>query len=143
MRKALLTGALLAVCTLAVPRGSSAGNISLHPFVCNLVQDASPWSGVTGATYGSGTFTNNSGITRRAHCPVTLQDTDNDFQVSGTSTVTSCILKTISSGGTQNVVFGSRSVNTWTFTTTLDTLYAAEIECVLPQGAGLYHLVNY
>ena len=143
MRKSMLVGIVLALCAFATPHETDAAAISMHPFACNLIQNVSPWGGVSGATYSNATFTNRSGVLRRAVCAVPFQNSFNNFRVSGTSTVQSCILKTMSEGGVAQIWFGTRSVNTWTFDTTLDAQYAAEIECELPNGAGLYWLVNY
>jgi len=53
-------------------------------------------------------------------------------------------MKTMGSGGGATLWFGSRSGNTWTFSTTVNSgTSAAEIECTLPNGAGLFHLGNF
>jgi hypothetical protein len=143
MQKPLVIGIVLATCAFATPHVSDAAAISMHPFACNLIQNASPWGGVSGATYSNSTFTNSSGVLRRAVCPIPFQNSFNNFRVSGTSGVVSCILKTMSEGGGAQIWFGTRSVNTWTFDTTVDAQYAAEVECELANGSGLYWLVNY
>ena len=143
MRKSVLSGLVLVTCALATPHVSDAAAISFHPFACNLIQNSSPWGEVSGATYSNATFTNSSGVLRRAVCPVPFQNSFNNFRVSGTSSVTSCILKTISEFGSATVWFGTRSGNTWTFDTNLNAEVAAEVECELPNGSGLYRLVNY
>jgi hypothetical protein len=50
----------------------------------------------------------------------------------------------MSNAGGASVVFGSHSGNSWTFATTVNSgIYAAEIECTLPNGAGLFYLANF
>jgi len=149
--KLKLTGIVLALCVvssaLAISRVAHAGSFSIHPFDCNLVQNVSPnYVGFpnTDVGHSNATFTNLSGTTALAMCPMVFQPGFNTFSVSGTSGVSTCFLKTMSQGGGATVWFGTRSVNTWTIATTVNSgTYAAETECTLPNGAGLYHLSNF
>ena len=142
LRKSVLAGAVLFACVLTASHASAI--ISLHPSACVLIQNVAPWGAVTGATYSNATFTNSSGVTRRTICPLPFTNDANDFQVSTTSGVNSCILKTMSNQGGATVHTGTRSGNTWTFSTTLNGgEYGAEIECILPNGTGLFHMLNF
>ena len=141
MRKSVLAGAVLFACALTASHASAI--ISLHPSACVLIQNAAPY-GAVGATYSNATFTNSSGVTRRTMCPLPFAHDVNDFQVSTTSGVNSCILKTMSNQGVATVHNGTRLGNTWTFSTTLNGgEYGAEIECILPNGTGLLHMMNF
>ena len=141
---AIMLGACAAIGFQATPEASAA-TTSVHPFVCNLVQNGVPYAGITGATYSNGRFTNSSGGTAIAMCSLPFQSPANKFWVSTSSAATTCVMKTISNTGTASVVFGTHTGNEWSFTAggLSPGNYAAEIECTLANGASLYYLANY
>jgi len=147
MRNLSAIGIVVAACALmgvSTTQEASAATLSVHPFVCNLVQNVSPWAGISGATYGNGTFTNSSGGTARAMCSVPFQSTASSFWVSTSSTTASCIMKTMSNTGTASVVFGTHMGKEWSFSTTASPgSFTAEIECTLANGEGLFYLANF
>jgi hypothetical protein len=147
MRNLKAIGIVLGACAalgVSTAQEASAATTSIHPFVCNLVQNGAPYSGISGATYSNGTFTNSSGATAIAMCAVPFQSAASNFWVSTSSTSTNCIMKTMSNTGTASVVFGTHSGKEWSFSTTKSPgSYTAEIECTLANGASLYYLSNY
>ena len=145
MRNSLLAGIGLAASVLVSSGVSSAGFFSVHPFSsCTLTQNSGNYLAISGASHFGGVFTNLSGSTARAMCSMPFQPNFSNFRVSGTSTVSSCIMKMTGSSGGVTLVFGTRSGNTFTFPTGFNSgEYSAEAECVLPNNAGLWHLANY
>ena len=147
LKQAVIVLAVCASSAVLASRVAHAGAFSIHPFACNLVQNSSPnFPGFNPTSIGhsNATFTNLSGTTAFAMCPVVFQPSFNSFQVSTTSGVGSCFLKVMATGGGATVFFGSHSGNQFTFSTTVNSgTYAAEVECTLPNGQGLYHLVNF
>jgi hypothetical protein len=150
MRHPKLAVIVLAVCAssaVLASRVAHAGAFSIHPFACNLVQNSSPnYPGFNSTSIGhsNATFTNLSGTTAFAMCPVVFQPGFNTFQVSTTAGVTNCYVKVMATGGGATIFFGSHSGNQWTIGTTVNSgTYAAEVECNVPNGQGLYHLVNF
>ena len=141
MRKSVLAGAVLFAC--ALPASHASAIISLHPSACVLTQNVAPFGAVS-ATYSNATFTNSTGVTRRTMCPLPFHLDINDFQVTTTSGVNSCIMKSVSNQGAVAVINGTRLGNTWTFSTNLNGgEYGVEIECILPNGTGLLHMLNF
>jgi hypothetical protein len=139
---AILTAGLLS--GIAVPHVASAGPLSLHPSACVLARNGTPWDAISGATYANARFTNSSGGTALAYCPMPFQSGVTQFRVYTTSNATVCNMLMNTSSGTSTVVFGSHSSNHWTFSTAAAPgSSVAEIACTLANGTGIHHLVNY
>ena len=145
MRKLKLAGSVLAACVgvgVAAPHLASAA-ISLHPSVCVLAQNGAPFGAISGATYANATFTNSSGGTALAYCPMLFENSLPSFQITTTSAGTSCTLQQNSIGGAVNVFFGSHSGNSWTFTPGLNPQYVFQAACPLANGTGIRHIMNF
>ena len=125
-------------------RAQSAEVISVHPSVCVLVQNSSPYNSIA-ASYTNARFMNTSGGTANGICPVTLHDVNTQFRVSTTSASTFCHVQAISNSGTVTIISGSHSNNHWTFSVSgLDAgTQSAFVSCALANNTGIYHLVNY
>jgi hypothetical protein len=144
MKRSRLIGIVFAACAFAMSHAASAAALSTNPDACVLVSNTSPYPQISGATGGSGMFTNNSGGYAWAMCPVSWQDGAYNFVVSGSSTSAACYLIAVGSGGGATLYTGSRSGNQVSFYVPLTAgSYNAEIQCYIPNGTSIWHLMNY
>jgi hypothetical protein len=122
-----------------------AAPLSLHPSACVLARNGWPYDAIPGATYAEARFTNSSGSSAIAYCPMPFQSGVTLFRVYTTSTATTCNMLMNSPTGTTTVVWGSHSNNHWTFSAGATTPggNVAEIACTLANNTGIHHLVNY
>jgi hypothetical protein len=144
MQRSKWIGIVLAVCVFGTSQFASAVSNSINPNACRLVSNTSPYPEISGSLGGSGMFTNNSGSTAWAMCPVVWQNGFNNFMVAGSSTSASCYLIVVGTGGASTVYFGTRTGNTVAFSNTLNPgSYSAEIQCFIPSGQSIYSIINY
>jgi hypothetical protein len=121
-----------------------AAPLSLHPSACVLARNGTPYDAISGATYANARFTNSSGGTAIAYCPMPFQSGVNLFRVYTTSSATVCNMLVNSPTGVTTVVFGSHSSNHWTFSPgSSPGSSVVEIACTLANNTGIHHLVNY
>lgn len=147
MRYPKLAGVVLAVWVVlgfSASHVASAALLSLHPSVCVLARNGAPYDAIAGATYAGALFTNSSGGSAIAYCPMPMQDSVTSFQVTTTSAATTCTMQRMSTGGGSLVIFGTQVGNSWRFTTPAGPGgYNTQVACVLANGTGIRHLVNY
>jgi hypothetical protein len=147
MRHSKLAGMVLIACAVlgfSATRDASADPFSLHPSACVLARNTTPFAAISGATYAGALFTNSSGATANAYCPMPFQSGFESFQITTTSSATSCTLQQMATGGGTTVFFGTHTGNAWDFTTTLNPgTYVLQAVCVLANGAGIRHMMNF
>ncbi len=144
MKRSTLIGAVLATGVLAAGTNSFGAVISMNPDSCVLVSNTSPYPQISGATSGSGQFTNNSGGYAWAMCPVPWENGQYNFTVSGSSTSAACWLVVSATGGGSSAYAGTRSGNQVSFYVPLTSgSYSAEMQCYIPNGASIWHTMNY
>src|SRR5687768_16748030 len=135
MRYPKLAGVVLTVWVVlgfSAPHGASAASLSLHPSACVLARNGTPYDAIAGATYAGALFTNSSGASAIAYCPLPLQDSVTQFQVTTTSAATTCTMQRMSTSGGALVIFGTQVGNAWRFTTTSGPGSAVtQVACVL------------
>lgn len=148
MHRSTLTGLLFAACALTTTHVASATALSMNPDACRLVSTTSPYYDISyDSTGGAGAFTNMSGGSAWAMCPMAWQDGDYNFMMAGSTLGTSAcyLIVTNSSGSGSSLYFPTSHAGNEVFFYAALTAgtYAAEIQCDIPNNATITYGVNF
>lgn len=146
MHHSKLAAIALATIALIAPQIASATIVSTSAQACRLTSTASPYNELsTGAAFYDGKFQNRSGANALAMCPVARLDGDLNFWVATSSTTATCYLRvtSITGGGGTTLIYGTRSGNNVTFSTTTGAQYAGAIQCSMANNDYIWGLLTY
>jgi len=144
MQHSKITSILFAACAFASTQIASAALVT-HPYNCRLIQGAPPYQEIPGAFWG-GAFTNNSGSTAIAICPLTCENTANDIVLYASEGVSSCALGISVLGNTNYFPRSGNGYFEWLNAgdrCSNSGLASFEIQCSVPQGDAIYLYHSY